>query len=257
MKKLDIYEGVNAPDKNNLWLNQGIIKKFGPNGWESLSSSGQINVDSTLSLTSVNPVQNKVITEAINKINEKVFPLTLSVTGGGTYQKGTIQDIVVRWTVKQGEDIVIPDTIKVNGVLVTNTDTSKTFRNVNTTTTYAVEVSKNGITKSASTSITFVNPSYYSVVSNTFVANETNIKLLKTNLKTTKAYTATGLNLNNQKICYAYPKSFGALTTIKDGNGFENINSYTRSEITINGELYYVYVLTTATTINNLKQVYN
>lgn len=243
--------------KDILFVNtsNGVVYK-GPKLLNIQGGGSSVTVDSVLSLTSVNPVQNKIITEAINKLNESVFPLSLSVAGGGTFKKGTTQSITVRWTVKEGNDVVVPDTVKVNDVSVTNTSISKVFNGVTTTTSYKVEVTKGSLTKSASTTATFVNPSYIGIVESNFIVSENNIKSLAELIKTSRGHTVSGFNLNNQKVCYAYPKSFGILSSIKDGNGFENISSYTQSELTINGETYYVYVLTTAATISNLKQIY-
>ena len=58
----------------------------------------------------------------------------------------------------------------------------------------------------------------------------------------------------NSRTCYMYPKDFGKLTTIKDANNFEYINSYTLTERTINGVNYYIYTLTDPVTITNFKQ---
>lgn len=253
-----------------------VVSSGGTTNYEQLSNKPQINSieligNRTLDELNIQPkgdyttksettaLENDLnkISDDVDKINEKVFPLTLSVSGGGTFKKGITQTITVRWTVKQGDEITIPDTIEVNNESVTNTDTSKVFNDVTTNTTYSVEVTKNSVTKNASTTATFVNPTYIDVVNNDFVPNESNIISLTEVIKATKAYTANGLNLNNQKVLYAYPKSFGALSSIKDGNGFENLGSYTRSEDTINGELYYIYILSNAATINNLKQIYS
>ena len=54
-----------------------------------------------------------------------------------------------------------------------------------------------------------------------------------------------------------YPQSFGALTSIKDSNNFEYINSYTRSEMVYNEVDYYVYILTDPVTITGFKQIFN
>ena len=86
-----------------------------------------------------------------------------------------------------------------------------------------------------------------------FIATEANIKALTETLRSGNGGTRT-FNLNNQKACIAYPKAFGAATGIKDANGFDYLASYTRSELNVNGELYYVYLLTNATTITDIKQ---
>lgn len=224
--------------------------------YELIGSLGKIEVDDALSLTSTNPVQNKIITEALNRINKELFPLTIAVSGGGLFEKRTTQTITVTWSIKEGSDIVIPETITINDEAVTNTYTSKVFNNVTTNTTYTVKAVKDGVTVTGSTSVTFVNPSYFGVVAANFTPTEDTIKALTKSVKNDKGYTGTA-NLNNQKTCYAYPKSFGALTAIKDANNFDYINSYTRTELTVWDEVYYVYVLTDATTIDGFKQIYS
>lgn len=215
-----------------------------------------ITVDSTLSTESENPVQNKVISEEIVRLSQKVFPLTLSVSGGSTYEKGTSQSVTVRWTVKEGDTVVTPDTVTVNNESVTNTDTNKVFTNVTTTTTYTVKVTKGGQEKSGSTTATFVAASYFGVVATDFAPTEETIKALTTKtVKNTKAYTGTA-SLTNQKLCYAYPKSLGTLTSIKDANNFDYIGSYNRTELTVNGEAYYIYLMIDPTSVSNFKQIY-
>lgn len=226
------------------------------NRYELIGSLGQIEVDDTLSEVSTNPVQNKIITEALNRLNKEVFPLTISVSGGGMFEKRTSQTITVSWTVKEGADVITPDTITVNDEPVTNTDRNKQFTNVTVNTTYTVKAVKDGITVTGSTSVTFVNPNYFGPVDSTFSATEENIKALTKIVKGSRSYTGN-TTLNNQKVCYAYPKSFGALTSIKDANNFEYLSSYTRSEVNVWDETYYVYVLTDATTIDSFRQIYS
>lgn len=215
-----------------------------------------IDVDAAFSTTSENPVQNKVITTAINKINAELFPFTISVSGGGVFEKRTTQDITVRWTVKEGDDVVTPDTILVNDTPVANTSTNKVFNEVTTTTSYTVKATKDGVTVNGNTMAIFVNPSYFGAVANDFTPTEEAIKTLTKTVKNNKGYTGT-ISLNNQKVCYAYPKSFGMLSSIKDANNFEYISSYTRSEVTVWDETYYIYVLTEPVTIDSFKQIYS
>lgn len=222
---------------------------------ESIQTSG-IVVDSALSETSEHPVQNKVITEALNKINTELFPLSISVSGGGLYEKRTTQTITVKWTIKEGSSTVTPDTLSVNNESVSVSTTSKVFEGVTGNTTYTVKATKNGTTVQGSTSVTFVNPSYFGAVDADFTPTEDAIKTLAKSIKNTKSYTGS-VSLENQKTCYAYPKSMGALTAIKDANNFEYLQSYTRSEVTVWNEAYYVYVLTDPVTIDTFKQIYS
>lgn len=222
---------------------------------EAIQTSGVV-VDSALSETSEHPVQNKVITEALNKINTELFPLSISVSGGGLYEKRTTQTITVKWTIKEGSNTVTPDTLSVNNESVSVSTTSKVFEGVTGNTTYTVKAVKNGTTVQGSTSVTFVNPSYFGAVDAGFTPTEDAIKALAKSVKSTKSYTGN-VSLENQKTCYAYPKSMGALTAIKDANNFEYLQSYTRSEVTVWNEAYYVYVLTDPVTIDTFKQIYS
>lgn len=250
---LAVVDNLNSDTKEKpLSAKQGkVLKEM----IEAIQTSG-IVVDSALSETSEHPVQNKVITEALNKINTELFPLSISVSGGGLYEKRTTQTITVKWTIKEGSSTVTPDTLSVNNESVSVSTTSKVFEGVTGNTTYTVKATKNGTTVQGSTSVTFVNPSYFGAVDADFTPTENAIKALSKSVKSTKNYTGS-VSLENQKTCYAYPKSMGALTAIKDANNFEYLQSYTRSEVTVWNETYYVYVLTDPVTIDTFKQIYS
>lgn len=99
--------------------------------------------------------------------------------------------------------------------------------------------------------------SYFGVVAEDFVISEQNIKDNTEALTlSSRSYTGT-VAMDYQKTLYAYPKSYGELESIKDANGFEYLLSYTREEISMNGEDYYVYILTDAATIPMFKQIYS
>lgn len=188
----------------------------------------------------------------LQKLAASVFPLTLTVTGGGVYRKTTTQTVTVEWTVKQGPEVITPDSLKVNNKLVDVSLTSKQFPGIAVNTTFRVEATKDGVTKTGSVSAVFVNPSYFGVVDSNFTPTPEGIQGLSSGeiIKNSKTYNTSAFNQNAQKNCYAYPKAFGALTSITDGKN-EFINSYTRSELEVNGEMYYVYVLSEASTVSN------
>lgn len=188
----------------------------------------------------------------LQKLAASVFPLTLTVTGGGVYRKTTTQTVTVNWSLKQGPDAVTPDTLKINNEPIEVSLTSKQFPGIAVNTTFRVEATKDGVTKTGSVSAVFVNPSYFGVVESNFTLTPEGIQGLSSGeiIKNSKTYNTSTFNQNAQKNCYAYPKAFGALTSITDGNN-EFINSYTRSELEVNGEMYYVYVLSEASTVSN------
>lgn len=188
----------------------------------------------------------------LQKLAASVFPLTLTVTGGGVYRKTTTQTVTVSWSLKQGPDAVTPDSLKINNEPVDVSLTSKQFPGITVNTTFRVEATKEGVTKTGSVSAVFVNPSYFGVVDSNFTPTPEGIQGLSSGeiIKNSKTYNTSAFNQNAQKNCYAYPKVFGALTSITDGKN-EFINSYTRSELEVNGEMYYVYVLSEASTVSN------
>lgn len=105
-----------------------------------------------------------------------------------------------------------------------------------------------------SASYTFVMASYYGAVT-TAPTDKAGIIALTKNVKNTRAQTAT-FTLSNQRSCYCYPASMGNLSSIKDGNNFEYINSYTKTNVTVDDVSYNVYTLTDSVTASGFKQIY-
>lgn len=93
--------------------------------------------------------------------------------------------------------------------------------------------------------IKFVGKSYYGICdASASDPDETTIKSGSNTLKDTKTYTYSGITTNWGKVFYAYPKSFGALTSIKDEiNNINYWDSFQRSEVSVDGITYYCYTL--------------
>lgn len=127
--------------------------------------------------------------------------------------------------------------------------------NITSNTTLKVEVSDGTSTASATKNITFGYKSYYGFVADGTTVNETVIKALQNNvLKTSKALNYTGINCTDSKIVYAYPQNQGLLSSILDGSGFDYIDSYDCTNITVNGVNYNVYVMIDPTTLDGFTQ---
>lgn len=127
--------------------------------------------------------------------------------------------------------------------------------NITSNTTLKVEVSDGTSTTSATKNITFGYKSYYGFVADGTTVNETVIKALQNNvLKTSKALNYTGINCTDSKIVYAYPQNQGLLSSILDGSGFDYIDSYDCTNITVNGVNYNVYVMIDPTTLDGFTQ---
>lgn len=102
---------------------------------------------------------------------------------------------------------------------------------------------------------TFVSPYYYGAIAADATPTES---LIKAATKSVQAKSNKSFNFtcNNQKMMYAYPKSYGALTKILDANNFDVTGTFTRSELTVGGVEYYVYV-NDASTVSSFKMTFN
>ena len=252
--------------------------------WQVIGSRGiAIVVDDKLNGTSTNPIQNKAVYTAIQGLDgkielingdvtdlktdndfikrdvttlmDKVFPFKVAVSiDKALVQKGTTATANITVKAYQGDNIAQVDAIIINGNEHHGNIPYTTQVTAITNTTYNVRVEKENKSASGSVSIRFVALSYSGVVASNFVVNAANVKALTSSLQGGRNRTLT-FNLNNQKTCIAYPKEFGAAASIKDGNNFDYLASYTRTEVTIDGEAYYVYLLSSPTTITDFKQI--
>lgn len=241
----DVWNITNADAEHGIKAGDNVA--WNGTGWDNLSGVTDLSAYATTTTTDA-------MSADIKKLMDKAFPFTVKVSLDKTLaKKGTSQPVKVTITPKIGDDNVDADEIMINGAEHHGATPYVYSDTATATTTYNVRVRKDDRTAQGSATITFVNPSYDGAVAANFTATEANIKTLTEAVRSGKGGTRT-FNLNNQKACIAYPKSFGAATGIKDANGFDYLASYTRSELNVNGELYYVYLLTNATTITDMKQ---
>lgn len=230
-----------------------------------IQEGSPVTVDEALSETSVNPVQNKVITLQINAMNEllaqldeKVFPTTLSVSGGGTYDEGTTQVVTVTWKLQKNGQTLTPDSITVNGETVDPSVNYKVFTDVTTTTTYRVVVVYKGKTYNGSTTATF-KKTYYRyygalpVGTSVGSITEPMITSLKKEVCTSASATLT-YNLEDQRAVYAYPSTFGLLTKVLDDATSMPYDDFVKEqEMVIDGENYYIYALQNPSSVTDYK----
>lgn len=189
-------------------------------------------------------------------------------TNGGVVEKGTTQTITgvkVSWTagsasvmqidVKNGSTtlksinggVSSPTTVTWDNPLSVTTDTQLTV----------VLTDATGKTYTASTGkYTFVSPYYYgAVAASVTTPTASNITGL-TKIVQAKGNKSYNFTCNNQKMVYAYPKSYGALSKILDTNSFDVTGTFTRSEVTIGGVAYYIY-MNDASTVSAFKMTFN
>lgn len=242
----DVWNITNADATHNIKAGDNVA--WNGTAWDNLSGTVDLSAYATTTTTDA-------MSADIKKLMDKAFPFTVNVSIDKTLaKKGTSQPVKVTITPKIGDDNTNVEAIMINGEEHHGAIPYVYSTTATTTTTYNVRADKTGRNSAhGSATITFVNPSYDGAVAANFTATEANIKALTETLRSGKGGTRT-FNLNNQKACIAYPKAFGAATGIKDANGFDYLASYTRSELNVNGELYYVYLLTNAVTITDMKQ---
>lgn len=256
-KQDTLVSGTNIKTINgNPILGEGNIE---------IQGGSTVTVDDTLSAESVNPVQNKVITEKINAMNEllaqldeKVFPTTLSVSGGGTYDEGTSQTVMVSWKLMKNGQTLTPDSVTVNGKTVDPATGYKVFTDVTTTTTYRVVVVYKGKTYNGSTTATF-KKTYYRyygalpVGTSVGSITEPMITSLKKEVCTSASATLT-YNLEDQRAVYAYPSTFGLLTKVLDDATSLPYDDFVKeAEMVIDGENYYIYALQNPSSVTDYK----
>ena len=108
---------------------------------------------------------------------------------------------------------------------------------ITTDTTLKVVVNDSKTDTSKTVSISFVPATYYGIDGNTLT------KVLQK--KGTITY--NNITCTDSSVVLKYAKSWGALKSIKDSNNFENLDSFTQTEETINSIDYYVYTSGKAT----------
>ena len=117
---------------------------------------------------------------------------------------------------------------------------------VTDTTTFSVTVSDGKKEVSSSVKYTFVNPYYTGVVNADAVDVDITTLGKKIEEKGKKKYS---YEPRNQYVVFAYPASYGDLTSILDINGFEQLPSFDKTSVTVGTVAYTVY--TTATPVSN------
>lgn len=219
-------------------------------------------------LNSGSSVKNKTTKEVLESI---LFPyqkpaVSFSISPNTTvYESGTTVSSI-KFTISTTKKSDIIQSIKVydgstllttitNGVANGGTFTYTYSCNITSNTTLKVEVFDGISTVSTTKNITFANKSYYGFVADGTTINETVIKALQNNiLKTSKALNYKGINCTDSKIVYAYPQNQGLLSSILDGSGFDYIDSYDCTNITVDGVNYNVYVMIDPTTLDGFMQ---
>ena len=246
----DVWNITNADAEHGIKAGDNVA--WNGTAWDNLSGTVDLSAYAT---TTTTDAMSADITSLMNEVF--VLTATASVSPNNA-EVGTNPTVTLTVDAKLGKGRTQVDEITIDGTKYTGEIPYTHSATATTTHTYNITVKKGTKTANASATINFYNASYYGVVDASKTSlTATEVKALKTKeVKSGRSGTRT-FNLTNQKACIAYPKSFGAAASIKDANGFDYLASYTRNEVTIDSVVYYVYLLSSPTTITDFKQIIN
>ena len=258
-------------------ISDGADGQGGTGGSSTLSADITSNVEVGGVPSGTNFVEGTNLEDIIKKILVKYLPPTATFTitpsntlklFGDTITSETMKVVITKKSNDITEIVFKADSTVLNSITsgVNNGGTfSYTYTPstpIDNTVTLSVDVKDGEQTVTKSIKITFCYPTYYGTVADSVASmSASDIQGLEKRVAVNnKAMTWSGISMDYGKLCYAYPKSFGALTSIKDANNVDYINSYTRTEVTLtengNSVVYYCYLLTDAAGVSNFKQIY-
>lgn len=187
-------------------------------------------------------------------------------TNGGVFEIGTTQHVTgVSVNITQGsaalkkievfdgsESLGVKDSGVVSGAntvdFVLDVSTNKTLK-------ATVTDAENKQVSANTGTFTFVSPYYYGAADAGAAVNSDLVLGLQKIIQT-KGNKSFNFTCNNQKMVYAYPKSYGVLSKIYDANSFDVTGTFTRQEVTVGSVAYYVYV-NEASTVSAFKMTFN
>lgn len=193
-------------------------------------------------------------------LQKAVWPLDVTFTLSPAIIKADAQtNVALSWSAKRnGRDVTSQAILELDGASVTGITKNVAVTLAHAATRqFSLKATFEGITVTAARTVRGTLPSYFGAVAGTWAPTEATVKALSELTVGARALTRSGISINDGKIALAYPKDFGALTSIKDGNGYEVLSSYTRTELRVNDHDYYCYLLSTPVTAAGVTQIYS
>ena len=194
----------------------------------------------------------------IERLEQGIWPFEVSLKASPSVAEiGQDTTVTLSWTTKRKGVAVTPETQKFDGEAVEGTSKSVVLHPESEgSQTFTYEALYEKMTRTATASVKCVYGSYFGIVSPSGSVDASVIKSLTKLVLGSKALTRTGLAFHNSRLCFAYPASFGLLSSIKDGNGYEVIDSYTLTSVDVDGVTYNCYVLTVPVSADSVTQIY-
>lgn len=195
------------------------------------------------------------------ELQQAVFPISVSLSSShSVIEVGKTTDVTFNWSItRKGINVTEKGATNIfDGVIRAGSSWTQTLNpTAHGSKNFTYSGSYAGMTKSTSKTVTYNHRTYYGIVSASTTSISDPTTLSGNALLGGRGFTWSGINMTYQKTAYSYPTYFGALSDVKDGNGFSNLTSYTRSTVSVGGIDYYVYLFTNPTTVTGFKQIYS
>lgn len=194
----------------------------------------------------------------IERLEQAIWPFEVSISARPTaVEIDTDTNVALSWTAKRKGVAVTPETQTLDGVAVTGTGKSVTLHPTEEgSQSFVYQATYEKMNRTATATVKAVYASRFGTVPATGEVDAAVIKGLTKLVLGNRALTRTGLVFHNARLCFAYPQSFGLLSSIKDGNGYEVIESYTHTVVDVDGVAFNCYVLTVPVSAENVTQIY-
>lgn len=194
----------------------------------------------------------------IERLEQAIWPFEVSISARPTaVEIDTDTNVALSWTAKRKGVAVTPETQTLDGVAVTGTGKSVTLHPTEEgSQSFVYQATYEKMNRTATATVKAVYASRFGTVPATGEVDAAVIKGLTKLVLGNRALTRTGLVFHNARLCFAYPASFGLLSSIKDGNGYEVIESYTHTVVDVDGVAFNCYVLTVPVSAENVTQIY-
>lgn len=204
-------------------------------------------IDNTCSTTTDSEVQNEI--DRLDQVYTEILDVRVS-PNTEYYEFGTQAVVNFGWEILLENENIVPEYLWLNDLPLdvnTNTYTATVMNDTN----FTIKAKNGNLEAEDTFSARFVYPSYIGLIDQSAFdeGNISNlgevIQSLTHSIPGSKEYVYTYSNSDSKHVCYAYPASYGELTSIKD-NTFEYLDDFNMDRISIilNGVqvLYNVYI---------------
>ena len=283
---VDLSEYQKKTDSSLVTTNKTIVgainevkKEINNGGSGGIFETDQLTINSAGGIKTNTDLNGKTWQEIIEAMFYPYTQPVISVTGtpnGGVYEKGNTQTItnvkvvVTKKSKKITKVEVFNGATSLGSKTGTEVENGGTFNfavsvpvnsiNVQLTAKATDETGDSGVSSATTGAFTFVYPYYVGICDDGVAIDETLVKSLTKKIEN-KANKSISYTTNNQRMVFAYPKSYGAIKSIIDPNNFDVTATFTSTTVSVTGldgtaQDYYVYV-NGASTQSNFTMKFN